>query len=343
MFLVRSGAAAQFEPLVRELGHNPVAMMRRAGLYQAQFRDPNTYIAYDRLAHLLEDAAATCGQPLFGLMLAQRQSLSALGDLPMLVARAATVAEALERVNQYLYLHASGVTVQVEPQGEQVRLALSLQLPSGMGLNQILQMSVAQLARFIAGLLNVSVSQIALHLRQSWTSPGTPEQYPGAGAPLKFQQAFDGVLIRAQQLHSRNHQDEDALNAHLQAHLQYLQSRYPGNLGDQAKDVIGRLLPTGECSTARVAAALGMHERTLQTRLQQQHTSYRQLLQEVRQSVAEQQLLYGQQSITELALQLGYAEVAVFSRHFRQWTGHSPRQWQQEAHRSLQANSGQKP
>ncbi|MBV1877482.1 MAG: AraC family transcriptional regulator [Pseudomonadales bacterium] len=26
-------------------------------------------------------------------------------------------------------------------------------------------------------------------------------------------------------------------------------------------------------------------------------------------------------------LKLGYAEVAIFSRHFKQWTGVTPRQW----------------
>ena len=120
------------------------------------------------------------------------------------------------------------------------------------------------------------------------------------------------------------------LLAHLQEHLHYLQSRYPGNLADQARDIIGRLLPTGECCIERVATALGMHERTLQSRLQQNGESYRGLLQQVRQSLAEQQLRYGAQTITELALQLGYAEVAVFSRHFRRWTGISPRAWQKQ-------------
>ena len=62
----------------------------------------------------------------------------------------------------------------------------------------------------------------------------------------------------------------------------------------------------------------------------QQGTSYRQLLQQVRQDFAEQRLHENIQSITDIALQLGYAETAVFSRHFRRWTGKSPRQWRQE-------------
>jgi AraC-like DNA-binding protein len=35
-------------------------------------------------------------------------------------------------------------------------------------------------------------------------------------------------------------------------------------------------------------------------------------------------------SVTDLALNLGYADVSVFSRHFKQWTGLSPRNWQQQ-------------
>lgn len=330
MYLVRSGAASHFSQLVRELGQNPVDIMRQAGLYPAQFRDPNTYIPYPRLAELLEIAARRCGQPLFGLLLAQRQSLHDLGDLPMLVARAATVGEALERVNQYLYLHASGVMLELQPQGELVRLSLVINLSVPGGIRQLMQVSVAQLAMFIASLLNLSLKNMTLHLRQPWLAGQAAESISPGLPTLRFDEPFDGVLLKAQQLQSRNHQNEDALNAHLQAHLQYLQSRYPDNLADQAKDMISRLLPTGECCIERVAAALGMHPRTLQTRLQQQQRGYRTLLQEVRQSLAEQQLLFGGQTITELALQLGYADVAVFSRHFRRWTGLSPRQWQQQ-------------
>ncbi|MCG6283755.1 helix-turn-helix domain-containing protein, partial [Vibrio diabolicus] len=45
---------------------------------------------------------------------------------------------------------------------------------------------------------------------------------------------------------------------------------------------------------------------------------------------AEQRLSENIQSITDIALQLGYAETAVFSRHFRSWTGKSPSQWRQD-------------
>uniref|UniRef100_Q0HQA8 Transcriptional regulator, AraC family n=1 Tax=Shewanella sp. (strain MR-7) TaxID=60481 RepID=Q0HQA8_SHESR len=327
MYLVRSGAVAQFEQLVLELGENPIEMIQQAGLRQAQFRDPNTYIAYPRLAELLEIAAQRCQQPLFGLMLAQRQTLLVLGDLPMLVSRAATVADALARVNDYLYLHASGVSLQLQPLGDIVRLVLSINVNSPRGIDQLMQMSVAQLAMFVSSLLNINISTLPLHFCQNKPSDIGSQRFAHLA---RFRESFDGVVLKTSQLMGRNYHDEEALNRHLQSHLHFLQSHYPDYLADQARDLIHRLLPTGECCIERVSTALGMHERTLQTRLKETGQSYRQLLQDVRQNIAQQQLSYGTQTITELALQLGYAEVAVFSRHFKTWTGFSPKQWQQQ-------------
>lgn len=334
MYLVRSGAAAHFEQLVLEYGQNPIEIIRSAGLHQVQFRDPNTYIAQAKLASLLEIAAQRCRQPLFGLALALRQRANVLGDIPMLVSRAETVAQALEWSNRYVYLHAGGVSLKIVARGEIARLSLSIDLQMSDSFTQLMQMSVAQLAILVSALLNVEPRSIGLHLRQ--LPPLETRGLITTPLPaMRFEQEFDGIVLTKAQLASRNHQDDDALNRHLTAYLAYLQNRYPDNLTAQTKEVIGRLLPTGECRIDRVASALGMHERTLQIRLKAAEVSYSLLLREVRQRIAEQQLRFGTPSITELALQLGYAEVAVFSRHYRQWTGQSPRQWQ-NAMRKLQ-------
>jgi len=59
-------------------------------------------------------------------------------------------------------------------------------------------------------------------------------------------------------------------------------------------------------------------------------SSYGKLLQQTRLEIAQQHLLNSRLNITELALRLGYAEVAVFSRNFRHWTGLSPLQWRRQ-------------
>jgi AraC-like DNA-binding protein len=327
MYLVRSGAAAGLEELVHRLGGNPVEIIRSAGLSPTQFRDPDNYIAYEKLAALLEICSRRCEAPLFGLLLAQRQSSTVLGALPVIVSQQGTVGEALDAVTKYLYLHASGVHINRELRGHVARLTLTLDFDSPLGIGQLMQMSVGHLATFIAGLVRADRFGITLHLRQA--PPAAQADFQKSlFRRIRFGESFDGINVDAQKIDSPTHADEHALDEHLRGYLEQLQRRYPDDLEQQVRDVIGRLLPVGECSIERVAATLGMHPRTLQSRLRNEQKSYREILKETRRSLAEHHLRYGAGSITDLALQLGYAEVAVFSRHFKRWSGLPPREWQ---------------
>jgi AraC-like DNA-binding protein len=327
MYMVRSGATAGLEKLVWELGGNPIELIHSVGLRQSQFRDPDAYIAYHKLAELMEHCARLCDAPQFGLLLAERQTSSVLGDLPVIASPTNTVGEALTTVAKYLYLHASGVHMKQEQRGSLTRLGLNLDFTSALGTDQLLQLSVGHLATFTADLLRAERFSLTLHFRQP-----PPEGATAARRPLfnrlKFGEEYDGIAVESHQLQSRYYQDETALREHFRNYLQQLQNRYPGNLRSQVRDIIGRLLPVGECSIERVAATLNMHPRSLQMRLRENRLSYRGILRETRRELAEQRLRQGSVSITELALQLGYAEVAVFSRHFKQWSGMSPREWQ---------------
>ncbi|WP_089138601.1 AraC family transcriptional regulator [Vibrio rumoiensis] len=328
MHLVRSGAASHFEKLVLELGQNPIQLMHQVGLRQAEFRDPNTYISYAKLAELLYLTALQTNQPLFGLMLAQRQTQEVLGDLPMLVSRMETVEMALIKANEYLYLHAYGVQVKMRSKGEYIQLKLALNLDTDVNLEAVMQLSVYHLALFVAGLLNVNVQSLTLHFQQA--EPVNNPEYQEQHRALLFSQSFNGIQLKSTQLALRNHRDEEALNQLITARLKKLQQRYPEDLADQVKDLIRHLLPTGECCIERIANALGMHHRSLQTQLKARGQNYRTLLLQTRQDIAKHQLLHGKYTITELALQLGYVDIAVFSRHFKQWTGLSPSQWQKQ-------------
>ncbi|WP_223513122.1 helix-turn-helix transcriptional regulator [Pseudomonas sp. GL-R-26] len=121
--------------------------------------------------------------------------------------------------------------------------------------------------------------------------------------------------------------NEELMRTHLLHRMQLLKNQYPDNLKAQVCHLIGGLLHTGECSIEAVSNSLGLQPRVLQKRLQAEGSRFSQLLQETRLEIAKQNLLRDKTSITDLALNLGYADVSVFSRHFKQWTGFSPRNW----------------
>ena len=78
--------------------------------------------------------------------------------------------------------------------------------------------------------------------------------------------------------------------------------------------------PTAE----NIARQLLMSSRTLRERLSGEGTSYRELLDEVRERLAEE-MFAGGLTVAQTAERLGYLEVSSFSHAFRRWKGVGPR------------------
>jgi AraC-like DNA-binding protein len=214
-------------------------------------------------------------------------------------------------------------------EGDTIALELVFDISSPRGIDQLIQMSVGQLATFVGDLLGSGQASRSLQLRQRDPGPAAADRRGRVDVAVEFGANIDGIRIPQYWLERKPRFDEVAIREHFREYVLLLEQRYPDNLRDQVRDIVGQLLPSGECSVERVAATLDLHPRVLQKRLQQKRTSYVELLRETRLEIARQHLRARTMSITDLALNLGYAEVSIFSRNFKQWTGQSPRAWQQ--------------
>ncbi|MEC3957649.1 AraC family transcriptional regulator [Nocardia sp. CDC153] len=87
--------------------------------------------------------------------------------------------------------------------------------------------------------------------------------------------------------------------------------RNPGEIPDQSE----------------VAAELFVSPRTLSRRLHDEGTSFRALLDEVRQALSEEMLDHTGMTTEQVAARLGYAEAASFIRAFRRWKGCPPQEY----------------
>ena len=77
----------------------------------------------------------------------------------------------------------------------------------------------------------------------------------------------------------------------------------------------------------------------LQQKLAQQGTSFQDLLNTVRQSLALAYMEQSRVSITEMSFMLGFADTSSFTRAFRRWTGKSPSDFRRELGMDLQPGS----
>ena len=71
-----------------------------------------------------------------------------------------------------------------------------------------------------------------------------------------------------------------------------------------------------------------MAPRTLHRHLAAEGASFRQLLDEVRQALAEEMLAH-RMTVDEVAERLGYSEASSFVHAFKRWKGISPRTYRQ--------------
>ncbi len=124
---------------------------------------------------------------------------------------------------------------------------------------------------------------------------------------------------------------DPALNAVLTRHADQLLIKLPEcqHLIEQVRTQVAACLRHGEPSIEHVANGLHMTPRTLQRRLKESNTSYKQLLDTMRKALAERYLRESNFGVSEVAYLLGYSEPSAFHRAFRRWYGESPARFRQ--------------
>ncbi len=106
---------------------------------------------------------------------------------------------------------------------------------------------------------------------------------------------------------------------------QHLAKLNTASVTQRLNALLVRELHTGLRTQADCARALGMSVRSLQRSLSDEQTSFREVLELVRYSLAERYLrTEPRPSLTEIAFMLGFSESSSFSRAYSRWTGCPP-------------------
>jgi len=101
----------------------------------------------------------------------------------------------------------------------------------------------------------------------------------------------------------------------------------PGSLRLAVYRLIEQSLTTELPNSASIARKLGMSERTLRRRLNDEDQSFRAILAQVRQDVCEIHLSESSRTMVEISQLLGYSEHSAFIRAFRGWFGVTPTEY----------------
>ena len=108
------------------------------------------------------------------------------------------------------------------------------------------------------------------------------------------------------------------------------QTRAESSTVDRVKWILRKTLAGGRPDANVVAQELGMSVRTLQRRIVDEGSTFRELLAQVRQELVREYLRQPGTQVDEIAFILGYEDVASFYRAFRAWEGTTPAVWRTE-------------
>lgn len=331
-YLVRSGGLLGYAALVREAGGDPLRLLDEAGLPAAALDTTELYLSYPALADLYALTAGRLRMPAFGLRLGQRQSLEVVGALGAWLCHQATLGDALQGIRSHLAFHARGIDITLGRDADSFTLTLAVAFADRVPCMQLLTLSATLLAQGFHDLLGQPTPPLAVSLGFARPDAGFAQACEatfrcpvdfGSGRyqlryPMRLLSAPVAVREPLRQRLLSHWRDGRALAA-------------PLSMTAQAERAIAALLPTGSCRLEMVAALVGRHPRTLQQDLRTEGTRFDQVLRQVREQLACAHLADSDTDLTRLALDLGYAELAVFSRAFRQWTGLSPSAWRRQA------------
>lgn len=316
-----------FHPLCRRLQINPLELLQQERLPSAALRSPDLLISYDSFARLLNRAADTADYPLFGLALASYQGLKTFGPLGLIAGEYDTVEQSLDAIRKHFRFHAQGVAIELSVEGKEARLAIGLDLNPHINLEQLFERSLGLAYNVLREMAPAGLMDGSLHLAHgALASKDEYRRHTDAG--LVFDQERYSVVFPAHLLQMHPVPPSDDIKRYLESVIQEHGKGHDKPLPHAVSKLIQDLIPAGEASLSTIAPLMNMHVRTLQRELSLAGTDFRTLLDHVRFDVARSGLQRGQ-SITELALNLGYSELSAFSRAFKRWSGVSPQEWRQ--------------
>lgn len=160
-------------------------------------------------------------------------------------------------------------------------------------------------------------------------APATLDEYRRIfDCELAFDQPSTSIRFPLEYLSAPIKDKNPALRGMLDAHAEALLARRSAS--DPARDIrdaIQRALVSGVPAIETVAGQLQVHTRTLQRRLGDMGLTYKQLLDDVRSTLALQYIQDPKLGLLDIAFLLGFAEQSSFQRAFKRWTGQPPGQY----------------
>ena len=329
-FFVRTGVLSGFSQLVVELGADPEPIFQQLGLAADTLDGEDNLITMNAVNAMLDAAVKSTKCDYFSMMLANRQDVSFVGVIGLALKAAPDIRTVLREVLRYLSIHVQGAEWHIKVDGKLTHCSWTHRWehrsPGDSDWRNSVYLAVGQLFCVLRELSGESWTPVCINFHYD-----EPEQkwfYKSFfHAPVVFSSDFDGFVFNSCDLDIVISERQDKLLSVLDDYMENLKEDTADELSQQVKHVIRQSIVHGKCDFNQIAGVFNTSKRTLQRKLKMHDTSFQQLRKEVRFELATQYLRETNKSLSNVSELIGFAELSIFSRTFKNRFGESPTQW----------------
>lgn len=305
-------------------GHDSSAFLNAQGVDPAIFRDLEARLPHAVAASLWPAAGRLTNDPDLGLHVAEGVRTGNFGVLDYAVRTSETMGVGLERLCRYhRFLHdAAEVKLTIEKD----RAILSHSLPAPALLPRTVSEYIVA-AWLLTTRQATGVNWVPLQVRFSHPVPeNTSEHQRIFACRVEFSHFRNELMFSRDLLDMPLVKADPTLQAILESQVVAALEKLPNGeaITDAVRRHVAGELRNGEPRIEHIGTRMHMSARTLHRRLEDEGTSFRQVLAEVRRELAARHLTERRLAIGEIAFLLGFSEPSAFHRAFKRWTGHAP-------------------
>jgi len=299
-------------------------LCERAGVDLRVCMQPDARIPEAIASSLWRAAESISGNANIGLVFGNREAVMGFQNLVYALMPFSNLLHAFQAISRHSYVVAGPISLAVIKKEQGYWIDLQIDHGDFPVLHHIYDAGVAwfvHMIRWVSDSDNYPLKVTFTH--QAY---GNIDNYFDVlGCPVEFNASMTGILIEHELL-ERPIPTADKLLADLNEKLvseSGICGRYD-EFTNQVKSVIKLLLPTQRIKVADVAQRFGMSSRTFQRRLVDSGWIFRDLIDDVRKSLAVEYVCQDRYSLETAADKMGYKEPTSFLKNFKRWYGHTP-------------------
>lgn len=325
----------QIADQLRSLEADVPAWLARSGLSEAELQDSSRTVSFLTAHGLIVDALQCSGESALGLLVGERLVVNTHGILGYAAMNSGTLRQALDLFERYIGVRTTLVAVRHEVKGTEVHVQFHEPIP-------LLDIQRTVLEAIVLTVKNVLdyITMGSRHVRWAAFPFETPDYADLArdmfGCEVRYGQTWAGFSIPAEVLDQALTMADPSTFAEAAAICQRELDKLQQNTSLAAR--VRRIMlekQNGFPSLQVTARLFHMTPRTLHRRLQDEGTSYKDILESVRHMLALEHLKAGRLTVQEIAYTLGYTDMANFRRAFKRWEGVAPSEYR-DAHTPTQ-------